>query len=72
MPVSLFQKLFNALAFANVGTLSEFRRVLERHSPLVATAMPERNDNVLSFRKGEARTAFAFDNPLLPQTRLKP
>jgi hypothetical protein len=76
MSDSLFRRLLNAMSFANVGTLSEFHRVLDRYAPLPATAMPEpaaaRNDNVVPFRREEAKIANAFHNPMLPKARLKP
>jgi hypothetical protein len=68
------QRLFDALAFANVGTLSEFQRALESREPLAPAAIPARqplpSGNVVPFRREEA--AAAFPNPLLPKVRLKP
>jgi hypothetical protein len=74
MTESLFQKLCNAVAFANVGTLSEFRRVLERQSPLLATVStrPVSTHNVQPLRDKKETAAFAFAGTLLPKARLEP
>ncbi len=76
MTTQILKRLFESLAFANVGTLSEFRRVLHRREPLTGTAAPIRatvsSGNVVPFRREEATTTAVFHNPLLPKARLKP
>jgi hypothetical protein len=74
MTDSLFHRLCNAIAFANAGTLSEFRRVLERQSPLLATVTTRTAPahNVLSLRGKKEAAAFTFAGALLPKARLKP
>ena len=72
MSESLFHRLLNGLSFANVGTVSEFHRVLERDFPVAVKTTPERvsPDNVLHFRRDAS--AFEFANPMLAKARLKP
>jgi hypothetical protein len=76
MSQSVFQKILSALSYANVGTLSEFHRVIGRLEPLKvgASSAPalSRHGNVVPFPRGEARPAFSFADPLLPNARLKP
>ena len=70
MSDSLFQPLFNALSYTNIGTLSEFHRVLDRREPVAASAEPMPAANVVPFHR---RTYVpAFHNPMLPKARLKP
>ena len=74
MTTQILHRLFDALAFANVGTLSEFHRVLDRREPLARAAVPEREPvpygNVAPFRGADVDCT--FPNPLLPKARLKP
>jgi hypothetical protein len=76
MTTQILKRLFDSLAFANVGSLSEFHRELERREPLTRAAepvcKPVARGNVITFRRDASVTAPALHNPLLPKARLKP
>ena len=71
MAKSIFRQVLDALAYANVGTLSEFQRTLDREEPLPralddgtreAPATVRAQANVILFPAAEKRAAAYSDD----------